>query len=81
MVFGIYAIQDLKSTFMNPTVDFNDATAKRNFEHAIMAGNNVFFTHPQDFRLMKLGEFENETGCISRYDIPQLVCDGKDVAL
>ena len=30
---------------------------------------------------MKLGEFENETGCISRYDIPQLVCDGKDVAL
>mgnify|MGYP007091829118 CR=1 FL=1 len=29
MVFGIYAIQDLKSTFMSPTVDFNDATAKR----------------------------------------------------
>lgn len=81
MVFGIYAIQDLKSTFMSPTIDQNDATAKRNFEHAIMAGNNVFFTHPQDFRLMKLAEYDNENGRITRYDIPELVCDGKDVGL
>lgn len=81
MTFCIYAIQDLKSTFMSPTVDYNDATAKRNFEHAVMSGNNVFFTHPEDFRLMKLGEFDNDTGRILSYDIPQLVCDGKDVAL
>jgi hypothetical protein len=81
MIFGIYAVQDLKSTFMTPTIDQNDATAKRNFEHAIMAGNNVFFTHPQDFRLMKLAEYDNENGRITRYDIPELVCDGKDVGL
>lgn len=81
MTFGIYAIQDLKSTFMTPTIDQNDATAKRNFEHAIMVGNNVFFTHPQDFRLMKLGEYDNENGRITRYNIPELVCDGKDVDL
>lgn len=81
MTFGIYAIQDLKSTFMTPTIDQNDATARRNFEHAVVSGNNVFFTHAEDFRLMKLGEYDNDTGRILSYDIPQLVCDGKDVAL
>lgn len=81
MVFGVYAIQDLKSTFLSPTVDFNDATAKRNFEHVVVSGNNVFFTHPEDFRLMKLGEFDNEDGCLSCFANPVLVCDGKDVDL
>ena len=81
MVFGVYAIQDLKSTFMSPTIDQNDATAKRNFEHAIMAGNNVFFTHPQDFRLMKLGDYDSENGQLLPYGVIELVMDGKDVSI
>lgn len=81
MVFGVYAIQDLKSTFMSPTFDFNDATAKRNFEHAVMSGNNVFFTHPEDFRLMKIGEYDSDIGHIMSYVDVKLICDGKDVAL
>lgn len=35
MITGIYAIKDAKSTFMPCTVDVNDATAVRNFEHAV----------------------------------------------
>lgn len=35
MTYGIYVIRDAKTTFMLPTVDFNNASAMRNFEHAV----------------------------------------------
>ncbi len=81
MIFGVYCIEDLKSGFMTPTIEINDNVARRNFEHAIMNGGNVMFTHQEDFRLMKLGEFDTDTGRISPADLIAIVCDGKDVLL
>lgn len=81
MTLGIYCIEDIKSSFMSPTVDANDATARRNFDHAVKNTDSVLFTHREDFRLMKIGAFDTVTGCITSFPNPILMLDGKDVVL
>lgn len=75
MITGIYAIKDAKSTFMPCTVDVNDATAVRNFEHAVRQPDSILASHPNDFALFKLGEYDNESGVISPLFPPKLLCD------
>ena len=75
MLTGIYSIKDAKSTFMPCTVDVNDATAVRNFEHAVRQPDSILASHPNDFALFKLGEYDNESGVISPLFPPQLLCD------
>lgn len=62
MITGLYAIKDAKSTFMPCTVDVNDATAIRNFEHAVRQRDSILASHPNDFALYAVGLFDNETG-------------------
>lgn len=81
MILSMYAIQDLKSGFLTPTIETNDAVAKRNFEHAIQNTNTIMFSHQEDFRLMRLATYDTETGRIIPLDLIELVCDGKDVLL
>lgn len=75
MITGLYAIKDAKSTFMPCTVDVNDATAVRNFEHAVRQPDSILASHPNDFALFKLGEYDNESGVISPLFPPKLLCD------
>lgn len=75
MLTGLYAIKDAKSTFMPCTVDVNDATAIRNFEHAVRQPDSILASHPNDFALFKVGEYDNESGVISPVFPPMLLCD------
>lgn len=75
MITGLYAIKDAKSTFMPCTVDVNDATAIRNFEHAVRQPDSILASHPNDFALFKVGEYDNESGVISPVFPPMLLCD------
>lgn len=75
MVTGIYAIKDAKSTFLPCTVDVNDATAVRNFENAVRQPGSLLASHPNDFALFKVGEYDNVSGHVSPL-IPLLhLCD------
>lgn len=65
MITGLYAIKDAKSTFMPCTVDVNDATAIRNFEHAVRQPDSLLASHPNDFALYKVGVFDNTTGTVT----------------
>lgn len=66
MVFGIYSIRDMKSGFLAPTCEVNDAVARRNFEHAVLnSEQSLFFSHPEDYALYKIGEMDAEHGVIS----------------
>lgn len=74
MNYGIYAIKDAKTTFMPANVDYNDASAIRNFEHAVRQPDSLLQSHPADYSLWKIGTFDNETGAIvSLWPIEQLI--------
>lgn len=78
MIFGVYSIRDVKSGFMTPTVEVNDAIALRNFAHAVQNTDSVLFTHFKDFALYKLGTFDSETGAIGSFELVQLVGEASD---
>lgn len=75
MITGIYAIKDAKSTFMPCTVDVNDATAVRNFEHAVRQPDSLLASHPNDFALYKLATYDNVVGYIEPLNPPRQLCD------
>lgn len=75
MKFGIYAIKDAKSSFMPCTVDTNDATAIRNFEHAVAQPGSLLASHPNDFAFYKVGEYDDETGHVSPECPLRQLCD------
>lgn len=68
MIHPIYAIRDIKTGFLMPNVDINDASAIRNFEHAVLNNrDSLFFSHPEDYVLFCIGEYDTETGVLSPY--------------
>ena len=79
MKFGVYSIEDIKTGFMTPTIDQNDNSAVRNFSSAIMQSDGILFTHAEDFRLFKIGEFDTDTGSILAVAPLVHLVDGSDV--
>ena len=78
MIYGVYAIKDAKTSFMPCNVDYNDASAIRNFEHAVMAPDSLMRSHPADYTLYRLGSYNTETGIIVSAD-PQQIADAASV--
>lgn len=62
MKYGIYVIRDLKVGYMGLTLDLNDQSAMRNFEHAMSKEDSLMFSHPKDFSLYCLGMYDSDTG-------------------
>lgn len=79
MNFGVYSIEDIKTGFITPTCDNNDASAIRNFSSAVMQSDGILFTHAEDFRLFKIGEFDSDTGSILPVVPIVHLADGSDV--
>lgn len=83
MKFGMYAIKDAKTGFMTPTVDQNDSSAMRNFEHAVNQTDSLLNSHPNDFALYLLAEFDTDSGISIPVDnyrhFPVLIVDASEV--
>ena len=79
MIYGVYAIKDAKTSFMPCNVDYNDASAIRNFEHAVMAPDSLMCSHPADYTLYRLGSYNTETGLIVSEADPQQIADAASV--
>lgn len=78
MKLNVYAIRDDRTGYLSPITDQNDATAIRNFEHAVMQKDSVYFTHAKDFTLCKIGEYDSDFGLLTSCD-PKPICSGNDV--
>lgn len=76
MILGIYCIRDAKVGWLTPTVDQNDATAARNFVHAMKNSQSILYTHPKDFDLWKIGQFDTDKGQIESLFPGSLVFEG-----
>lgn len=78
MKYSVYAIRDDRTeSFLTPTCDLNDRTAARNFEHAVRQPNTLFYSHPQDYMLYCIGEYDERTGALVPCT-PRLVIGGLD---
>ena len=64
MKYGVYCIRDAVTGFLSPTIDMNNASAVRNFDHAMMQSQSIMHTHPEDYALVRIGSFDSETGVL-----------------
>lgn len=63
MTYRLYAIRDsVANQYLAPMVDQSDATAMRNFAHTILTSGGTITTHPQDYDLYYLGDYDSDTG-------------------
>lgn len=76
MVRPVYAIRDKKAGFLQPMVDQNDETARRNFAYAIQHGDSIFMAFPDDYDLYKIGEFDSESGQMVG-NLPEFICSAR----
>lgn len=79
MIYGVYAIKDAKTSFMPCNVDYNDASAIRNFEHAVMAPDSLMRSHSGDYALYRLGSYDTETGVIVARINPEQIADASAI--
>lgn len=64
----VYAVYDSKvKAYMQPFFSQSDRDATIAFRVAANDGKSVISTHPQDFSLMALGEFDDSTGRLTPY--------------
>lgn len=64
MKLSMYAIRDMKSSWLIPSCEQNDQVAIRNFRHACMSAESVLHTHPDDFVLYRIGTYDNLIGAV-----------------
>lgn len=78
MKLNCYVIRDQRTCYLTPSFDYNDQSAIRNFEHAVLQKDSLFNSHAEDYSLYRVGQYDNETGRIYPEESPVLILDGKD---
>ena len=74
MMFNVYLIQDVKSSYQPCLLTFeNDAMAKRWFGQLYRDSvdcdpNGVYATYPEDFRLIRIGILNVDDGSFSSFE-------------
>lgn len=79
MIYGIYAIKDAKTSFMPCTVDYNNDSAIRNFEHAVKTPDSLMASHPGDYAFYRLGIYDTESGMITVDELPVQIADAASI--
>lgn len=75
MIYGLYSIRDAKTSFMPLTVDVNDASACRNFEHAVRQPESLLCSHSADYALYRVGSFDTDSGVVTSFPVPKQLLD------
>lgn len=79
MILGMFTIFDEKAQFHNKPFYFaHDGEAKRMVADLVLNSDFMISKHPGDFKLYKLGTFNDATGKTEQFDIPQLVCNATE---
>ena len=75
----IVSVLDVKAeSFSQPSCSANKATALRDFATAVNQPGSLLNSHPDDFVLYQLGDFDPQMGVISSSARVSLAC-GRDV--
>lgn len=69
MKLNAYSLYDVKALIYSPPFfSMNDAVAKRNVADTVADPNTSLGRHPADYILYCVGEFDDQTGFLTRHD-------------
>lgn len=76
----IFSLLDLKAgSYLTPFIDATTVGALRGFELAVNEGKSTVAKFPDDFCLMELGEFDQQTGKFALHESPLNLGSGRTV--
>ncbi|QXN75082.1 nonstructural protein [Microvirus mar21] len=78
MIYNVYAIDDLKTTYLSPALAPSHAAAIRDFKLAYAQPGTPLHECPEDFRLVLLGTYDNSNGKLSACEL-EVIFDGKNL--
>uniref|UniRef100_A0AAU8B116 Nonstructural protein n=1 Tax=Dulem virus 133 TaxID=3145610 RepID=A0AAU8B116_9VIRU len=78
MIYNVYAIEDLKTTYLSPALAASHAAAIRDFKLTYAQPGTPLHDFPEDFRLVLLGTYDNTTGELTPCDL-EVIFDGKNL--
>ena len=79
MVKQIYSFEDVKvQVFHSPMVLLNDNDARRLLADVVADGSTPISKHPEDFRLVRLGEFNDNSGLLSSLATPEFIANATE---
>ena len=76
MIYPMYAIRDVKTTFFPPQVAQNEEDAKRNFAMMVNNPSGVIGFSPKDFDLFYVGTFDTVKGVMEAVTPIEFVVTG-----
>lgn len=80
MKYPVYAIKDQKFAFSAQLIcEQNDQTMARGFGFMVNNPDSVMNYSPKDYDLFKVGEFDTDTGEITKVWPVQYIMNGVDV--
>ena len=79
MIFGVYAIRDVRTGFLSPTVEVNDAVAIRNFSHGVMRSDTTLHTFAGEYDFYKIGTYDSESGKLEPISPVEFLCAASSV--
>lgn len=72
----VYSLRDRKVGFLSPVLAANDDLAMRDLQNSLRRGTGTLIdTHPEDFSLYRIGEFNPDTGILDPVVPPIVVCE------
>lgn len=75
-LYMAYTLHDVKALQYNPPFfTMNDALARRMVSELVMDPNTTVGRHPSDFKLYKIGMYDDATGIFDRLSIAEHVVD------
>lgn len=79
MIQKVVSIYDLKAcVFHRPICAVNTGAAMRDFGDATKDEKSILCTHPEDFQLYEIGEFDDNTGLVTSLTPMKLLCSATD---
>jgi len=72
----LYSVYDVKSEFYgSPVLFHNDEDARRGIASVFSNPGSMMATYPEDYRLFRLGNFNDNSGSIEHCAVPEFVCE------
>lgn len=78
MIYNLYSIRDLKTSFGVPYARINDSDAIRDFQRKCMSEDEVGRAFVADYQLFRVGYFDDSTGHLTDAE-PEYLTAGNEV--
>lgn len=84
MIYGVYSVRDIKTSFSSPVLYENSEFARRGFLNAIYRDIEEYRrigVSQADLFLYCIGEFDTEIGLLTPCNPPEYIASGSDLII